>query len=297
MPMAILVHGGAGTIPLSRRARAHAGCQAAASLGWLKLQQGASALTAVEEAVRAMEDNPDYNAGTGSCLTIDGNIEMDAGIMDGHTLRVGSVAGLELFKNPIRLASSILESPHAFLISKGAQQFALSQGFSLCTREDLLTEAQYQKWLRTQEQANPLTPVLDAFTEATDGEKKYGTVGAVAVDSYGHLAAATSTGGMLNKYPGRVGDSPLVGCGFYADEHAAVSCTGMGEDFIRLTIAQRASAYVAMGLDAQQAADMVIAFLSEHASGEGGVIIVDRNGYVGSAWNSDYMSYASFPNP
>jgi beta-aspartyl-peptidase (threonine type) len=294
MPMALLVHGGAGAIPLEHRARAHAGCQAAASLGWSHLQQGRSALDAVMYAVQAMEDNPDYNAGTGSCLTLDGNIEMDAGIMDGHSLQVGSVAGLELLKNPILVARRVLESPHVFLISRGAQYFALSQGFPLCSRSDLLTDAQYQKWLSTHEQSNHLHPTLDAFTNTSvEADKKHGTVGAVALDSHGHLAAATSTGGMLNKHAGRVGDSPLVGCGFYADQYAAVSCTGLGEDFVRLLIGQRAAAYVAQGFDAQQAAERAILFLSENATGTGGLIVVDHNGNVGSAWNTEHMSYAS----
>ncbi|HTK05687.1 MAG TPA: isoaspartyl peptidase/L-asparaginase [Ktedonobacteraceae bacterium] len=293
MSIAILVHGGAGIIPVEQRQRAHEGCQAAAELGWSRLQSGGTALDAVEEAVRAMEDNPHYNAGTGSCLSIEGNIEMDAGIMDGQSLRVGAVAGLELLKNPIQVARHILESPHALLIGKGAQQFALEQGFSLCKRADLLTEAQYQKWLHTHKQADPRHPKLDAFANPIDGEKKHGTVGAVAIDAHGNLAAATSTGGMQNKHPGRVGDSPLVGCGFYADEYAAISCTGLGEDFIRLLIAQRAASYVAQGLNAQQAAEKAMAFLSEKATGTGGVIIVDRHGNIGAAWNSEHMSYAS----
>ncbi len=295
MPMAILVHGGAGFIPLEQRAHAHAGCQVAASRGWSQLQEGDSALDVVMEAVRMMEDNPEYNAGTGSCPTLEGKIEMDAGIMDGYALQVGAVAGLELLKNPILVARKILESPHVFLIGKGAQQFAQEQGFSLCTQADLLTEGQYQKWLRTHEQSGPLHATLDAFTDTSaDSGKKHGTVGAVAIDKYGHLAAATSTGGMLNKHPGRVGDSPLVGCGFYADQYAAVSCTGQGEDFVRLLIAQRAAAYIAQGLDAQQAADKVIAYLSENATGGGGVIVVDHNGNIGSAWNTEHMSYASW---
>jgi L-asparaginase / beta-aspartyl-peptidase len=291
MPMAILVHGGAGIIPLEVRARAHKGCLTAAELGLSRLQAGATALEAVEEAVRAMEDDPQYNAGTGSTLSIDGNIEMDAGIMDGHSLRVGAIAGLELVKNPIMVARHVLESSHALLISKGAQQFALEQGFSLCNKSDLITEAQYQKWLESREQADPQHPTLDAFSETR--EKKHGTVGAVAIDAQGHLAAATSTGGMQNKHPGRVGDSPLVGCGFYADEYAAISCTGWGEDFIRLMIAKRAAEYVAQGLSAQQAADKVMALLSEKATGTGGVIVVDHRGGVGAAWNSEHMSYAS----
>ncbi|GCE10681.1 isoaspartyl peptidase/L-asparaginase family protein [Tengunoibacter tsumagoiensis] len=278
MTIALLVHGGAGDIAPEHIAEAQSGCSTAVKIGWQILESGGSALDAVEATVRALEDNPSFNAGTGACLALDGNIELDAGIMDGRSLRVGALAGLELVKNPISVARKILESPHALLIGKGAQQFALEQGITLCRYEELLTERQHQKWLEAREKLNQNTP-------------KHGTVGAVAVDSTGALAAATSTGGILNKYPGRVGDSPLVGCGFYADDYAAVSCTGYGEDFIRLMIARRAAEFVSAGASAQEAADATIAVLSAKAEGDGGLIVVDREGRVGVAHNSPQMAY------
>src|SRR5579863_1328764 len=146
MPIAIIVHGGAGTISADRFATAQAGCKEATLAGWRILQDGGSALDAVEAAVRSLEDNPNFNAATGATLTIEGNIELDAGMMEGHTLRVGAVAGVELIKNPISLARKIMESPHVLLVGKGAQEFALEQNIALCSFADLLTERQYTKW-------------------------------------------------------------------------------------------------------------------------------------------------------
>jgi len=286
LSIAILVHGGSGTIAEERAPHAEQGCREAAQVGWQILQQGGTALDAVEAAVRTLEDNPVFNAGTGSCLDRDGNIEMDAGIMEGHTLNMGSVAGIKRLKHPITAARHVLESPHVMLIGQGAQQFALEQGMTLCTDKELLTERQQRAW---QERRG------DDLTFSThDTPKKHGTVGAVAFDGFGILAAATSTGGIVNKYPGRVGDSPLVGCGFYADEYAAISCTGYGEDFTRLLIARRAAEFVEHGEEAQQAADAAIAFLRKRAGGEGGLIIIDRQGTIGMAKNSRNMAYAYF---
>jgi Asparaginase len=288
MSIALIVHGGAGNIKPERFALAQQGCKEAAASGWSVLQQGGSALDAVEAAVRALEKNPNFNAGTGACLNSEGNIELDAGIMDGNTLSVGAIAGVELIQHPITLARRVLESEHAFLIREGAQQFASEQGIPSCRIEDLLTERQYKAW--QERTASALT--YTAKDTHADKASKHGTVGAVAIDHNGHLAAATSTGGILNKYPGRVGDSPLVGCGFYADEFAAISCTGYGEDFIRLLIAQRAAAAVAAGADAQEAARKTIDFLSQRAEGTGGLIIIDRNGNIGKAKNSMHMAHA-----
>lgn len=277
----IIVHGGAGTIAPERAEAVERGCKEAARVGWNILQHEGSALDAVEAAVRTLEDNPDYNAGTGASLTGEGNIELDAGIMEGHTLHVGAVAGVECIKNPISLARRVLASPHVLLISKGAQDFALAQGMKLCSFEDLLTERQYNNWRKVQQES------------AQDMQQpRHGTVGAVALDVSGHLAAATSTGGMLNKRPGRVGDSPLVGCGFYADEQAAISCTGDGEDFTRLMIARRAAEFVSRGKDAQAAAEAVIKELGARTEGTGGLIVVDGRGNVGIAWNSRNMARA-----
>jgi len=299
MPIAIVVHGGAGDIPVERRAAAYAGCQEAAQIGWRILQHGGSALDAVEAATRSLEDNPIFNAGTGACLNKDGSIELDAGIMEGHMLQVGAIAGIECIKNPITVARKVLESPHVLLISDGAQEFAQEQGIPLCDPEELLTDYQYQQWQRLlaeEEEAQKLRQEprfhRREFRTVTRPEEQHGTVGAVALDDMGSLAAATSTGGIHNKYHGRVGDSPLVGCGFYADENAAISCTGYGEDFIRLLLAKRAADFVAHGDTARSAAEAAIAVLSTRATGDGGLIVVDRLGNVGFAWNSQHMTYA-----
>ena len=298
MPISIVVHGGAGDISPDRYETARQGCQEAALVGWRVLQDGGSALDAVEAAVRALEDNPAFNAGTGACLSAEGNIELDAGIMDGHTLNVGAVAGIELIKNPISLARKVLVSPHVLLVGHGAEQFASEHGIPRCAFDDLLTERQYQRWkeylaehgLCPDDEPSLIRREVAALSARE--EDKHGTVGAVAVDDNGFLAAATSTGGIHNKYPGRVGDSPLVGCGFYADEQAAVSCTGHGEDFVRLLIAKRAADFVEQGRSAREAAEAAIAFLGAKATGTGGLILVDHLGGVGFAWNSQNMAHA-----
>ncbi len=298
MPISIVVHGGAGDISPDRHAEASRGCQEAALIGWRVLQDGGSALDAVEAAVCALEDNPAFNAGTGACLTVEGNIELDAGIMDGRTLDVGAVAGVELIKNPISLARHVLASPHVLLAGRGAEQFAEEQGIARTTLADLLTERQYQRW-KNYLSAHALSPDSEPHiirrevaSLAARDEPKHGTVGAVAVDSAGALAAATSTGGIHNKYPGRIGDSPLVGGGFYADDEAAVSCTGQGEDFARLLIAKRAADFVLQDNSAQEAAEATIAVLGERTTGTGGLIVVARPGGVGCAWNSQNLARA-----
>jgi L-asparaginase / beta-aspartyl-peptidase len=298
MPISLVVHGGAGDISSDRHESATQGCQEAAQIGWRVLKEGGSALDAVEAAVRALEDNPNYNAGTGSCLTAEGHIELDAGIMDGRTLNTGAVAGVELIKNPISLARKVLTSSHVLLVGRGAQQFADENEIARCEFDELLTERQYRRWKEFLAslgipENEPGLIRRELATLAARDDDKHGTVGAVAIDSSGALAAATSTGGIHSKYPGRVGDSPLVGCGFYADELAAVSCTGQGEDFVRLLIARRAAEFVAQGRDARAAAESAIAFLGEKATGTGGLILVDHTGNVGFAWNSKHMAHAS----
>jgi beta-aspartyl-peptidase (threonine type) len=294
MPIAIIVHGGAGTATPDRVEFLQTGCKEAAQVGWQILQAGGSALDAVEAAVRSLEDNPNFNAGTGACLTNEGTIELDAGIMDGHLLAVGAVAGIELIKNPIRLARKVLEGPHVLLVGKGGQDFAQEQGIEQCTFEDLLTERQYEIWKAMQAANESEEPRYHRreVRSLSAREEKHGTVGAVAIDMSNMLAAATSTGGIYNKYPGRVGDSPLVGCGFYADEQAAISCTGHGEDFVRLLIAKRTADFVTRGYTAREAAEAAIAVLGQRATGTGGLIVVDRLGNVGFAWNSQNMSHA-----
>src|SRR5258707_2531447 len=294
MPIAIIVHGGAGNLPLERIEGTQAGCKEAALVGLRSLEVGGSALDAVEAAVRALENNPMFNAGTGAGLTSEGDIELDAGIMEGHTLQVGAVAGVELIKNPVSLARKVLESPHVLLGGKGAQEFAQEHGIPLCAFEDLVTERQYQSWLENKAAGKSEEPRHHRREVGSikAREEKHGTVGAVAVDTSGLLAAATSTGGIHNEYPGRARASPPVGCGFHADENAAISCTGHGEDFIRLLIAHRAADFVGCGNTAREAAEASVAVLGQRATGTGGLIVVDRLGNVGFAWNSQNMSHA-----
>src|SRR6266849_8340855 len=208
MPIAIIVHGGAGTMLPEFTERLQVGCKEAALVGWRILQAGGSALDAVEAAVRSLEDNPYFNAGTGASMTTDGKVELDAGMMDGHALAVGAVADVELIKNPISLARKVLESPHVLLVGKGAQQFAQEQGIPLCKVEELMTGPRYKSWLENKARAASAPEELRHHRREVGSlkarQERHGTVGAAAVDITGTLAAATSTGGIHNKYPGRV---------------------------------------------------------------------------------------------
>jgi L-asparaginase / beta-aspartyl-peptidase len=287
MPLALVVHGGAGAIAPERHQSARDGCAAAALAGWQILRSGGSALDAVSAAVVALENNPAFNAGTGSVLTRDGIAELDAGIMDGATLSVGAVAGLHRIKNPILLARRMLDSPEVLLIGDGAETFAADQGFPFCDPDDLITAAMRERWQASHSDGESTGETL------SDAEGKHGTVGAVALDAAGHIVASASTGGVMNKPAGRVGDTPIAGAGFYAEDGiGGVSCTGRGEDFIRLAIARRVIELLARGDGAQGAADASIALLGERIGGTGGLIVVDRAGRVGFARNTTAMSYA-----
>jgi beta-aspartyl-peptidase (threonine type) len=283
---AILVHGGAGNLgpddPASSGGDAPrlAGVRAAAAIGWEVLARGGSALDAVEAAVRALEDEPTFNAGTGSCLTAAGEVELDASIMDGATLRCGAVAAVKDVQNPVTLARRVMErSEHVLLAGPGASAFAREVGIPACDNADLVTPRQRERWERMR------------LAQAT--QPGHGTVGAVARDARGHLAAATSTGGMIMKRPGRVGDTPLIGCGTYADDAlAAVSCTGHGERIIQLTLARHAADLVGRGLSAEAAAREAVRLLGVRVRGEGGLIVVSPRGEVGFAHNTPVMSRA-----
>ena len=265
----IIVHGGAGPIKDDSLAARLEGCKAAALAGWAILQQGGAALDAVEAAVVGLEDNPLFNAGTGSTLNSLGKVEMDAAIMEGHSLRAGAVAAVSGVKNPIKLARRVLEDGrHILLAGEGALLFARQIGFPECTPESLLVESEKKRW-----------------------QSKHGTVGAVAFDSAGRLAVATSTGGIFNKLPGRVGDSPLIGCGTYADNYGAASCTGQGEAIMRLVLAKSAVDFLheADDIEGQTAARMAIGDLEERLQSTGGIILIDRSGKIGYARNTTHM--------
>lgn len=287
MAMALIVHGGAGDIQPGRHDLSLAGSRAAVLAGWDVLTSGGSALEAATRAVVALEDNPNFNAGTGSTLNSQGQAELDAGLMDGTTLDVGAIAGVTQIKNPILLARLVLNSPHVLLMGQGAELFAQEQGMALCRQEELVTAAQRERWQRGYLPGDGV-----GVSASEDGAEKHGTVGAVAIDSAGHIAAATSTGGMANKRPGRIGDTPLVGCGFYAEDAlGGVSSTGHGEYFIRLMLARRACEFLAHGLSAQAAAEAAIRLLGERLDGSGGLIVIDRQGQVGFAHNTPHMSF------
>jgi beta-aspartyl-peptidase (threonine type) len=273
----LVIHGGAGSMrpgqldPEQERC-ARAGLEAALEAGSAMLARGSSALDAVEAAVRVLEEDPCFNAGRGSVLTAAGCIELDAAVMDGRNRQAGAVAGLRTTRAPVSLARLLLEEgPHVFLSGRGADEFARDHGF----------EQVDNSWFEVAERRRQLDELL--ASDGFDDEVKYGTVGAVAVDRDGHVAVATSTGGLTAKRWGRVGDSPLIGAGTYADDRAAaVSATGSGEYFIRAVAAHQLAERVRIGGEPLQAAlDAVLADIQE-LGGKGGLIAVAPNGEM--AW-------------
>jgi beta-aspartyl-peptidase (threonine type) len=279
---AIAIHGGAGviskTLEEDQKAQYHAALEEALRLGRDLLDEGGASLDAVERVVRHLEDVPLFNAGKGAVYTHDGAHELDAAIMDGRDLACGAVAGLTTVKNPIGLARMVMErSRHVFFVGSGAERFADEMGVERVGQEYYDTERRREEWQRALDQ------------EEAGGEDKYGTVGAVALDRDGNLAAATSTGGMTNKRYGRVGDVPVIGAGTYADNRtAAVSCTGFGEQFIRHSVAHDVTALMAYrGLSVQEAAEEVIH--GKLDPGDGGLIAVARDGSIALVFNSEGM--------
>ena len=282
----IAVHGGAGTIlrenlTEAMRGEYEAGLGAALDAGARLLAEGGNALDAVAATVVLLEDDPHFNAGRGATFTFDGKIELDAAIMDGRTRAAGAVAGVTRERNPVLIARAVMEhSPHVFLAGAGAERFAREQGF----------EPVDPAWFETAERRRQFEEFRQRKSGWFDGSVKYGTVGAVARDRQGHVAAATSTGGLTGKRWGRVGDSPVIGAGTYADDRAcAVSATGAGEYFIR-TVAAKAIAdrMVLLSQSAQAAADAVIAEIGE-LGGEGGVIVAAADGGTAFALNTAGM--------
>jgi beta-aspartyl-peptidase (threonine type) len=239
------------------------------------LCQKSSAIDVVVRAVVELEDEPAFNAGIGSCLTEDGQVEMDASLMDGATLRAGAVGAVRTVRNPIRLAQAIMdEGRHVFLVDEGAERFARHKGFPEVIQEDLVTVRQRQRWKDWQ-------------------QERMGTVGAVALDTAGHVAAATSTGGISHKQAGRIGDSAIIGAGTYADDTSgAASATGEGEAIIRVSLAKTATEGLREGKDPMVVAQMAIALLGKRTGGEGGIILVDTLSRVGYAYNTGAMSVA-----
>ena len=267
----IIVHGGAGPIKDDSLEPRLAGCEKAALAGWQIIAHGGAALDAVEAAVVMLEDNPLFNAGTGSTLNSLGKVEMDAAIMEGQSLRAGAVAAVSGIKNPIKLARQIMENGrHVMLAGDGALIFARQIGFAEVSSESLTSERERNRWQNAQ-----------------------GTVGCVAFDREGKLAVATSTGGIFNKLPGRVGDSPLLGCGTYANKYGAVSCTGHGEAIIRILMARAALEYLQNGIEPFEAARCAVGDLERLTGSTGGLILIDRCGQVAYARNTSQMPICS----
>jgi len=280
----LVIHGGAGAMrpkhgDADHEQRAREGLRAALEAGASILEGGGSALDAVEASVRILEDDPCFNAGRGSVLTSEGCVELDAAIMDGRDRRAGAVAGLRTTRAPISLARRLMEQgPHVFLSGRGADEFA---------REAEIEQVD-NRWFVTAERQRQLDEIL--AHGGFDAEVKYGTVGAVAFDQHGHVAAATSTGGLTAKRWGRIGDSPLIGCGTYADDRsAAVSATGSGEYFIRAVAAHQLAERVRLGGETLQSAlDGVLADIGE-LGGSGGLIAVSSTGEAACGFTTRAM--------
>src|SRR5712664_903131 len=302
MKPALIVHGGAWDIPDEAVDACKSGCQRALVAGWTLLAGGGSALDAIEAAIMVLEDDPVFDAGYGSHLNMDGRVECDAIVMNGTTLRSGAAATLQRVKNPIQLARKILEScPHMMLVAEGAERFAKEHGIKLCKPEELVSEAEQEAWMKCKE---------DKHAAEHHRGHEQGTVGAVAIDRDGRLFAATSTGGTCCKLPGRVGDSPLIGCGCYADSEAGgVSCTGYGEAIMKIVMAKTAVDFLRypVGSDsnpsasilptpstpdvASHAAREAVSILAKRTHATGGLILLDRKGNPGFAFNTPRMAY------
>ncbi len=292
--VAIIVHGGAGTIRKEERIpKVIEGVREAVLAGWRELKRG-SALDAVEEAVKVLEDNPLFNAGTGSVLTLDGKVEMDAAIMRGKTLEAGAVAGIWGVKNPISVARKVMEkTDHVLLNGEGAVRFARLMGFE---EYDPVTDERLRQWeelrkklLETGETKHwkKLNELIKEYPEVLRS-----TVGAVAFDGE-EVVTGTSTGGVFLKMFGRVGDTPIIGGGTYANEVAGASCTGLGEVAIKLALAKSATDFVRLGMGAQAASDAAINLATRYFGRDTmGIIMVDARGNVGFAKNTKHMSHA-----
>lgn len=288
----LVIHGGAGTITRAGMSpeleqQYRAAMEQSLRTGHAVLARGGSSLDAVEASVRVLEDNPLFNAGKGAVFTHEGRNELDASIMDGRTKAAGSIAGVTIIRNPITAARAVMEkSEHVMMVGRGAELFATKMGLEVVDPSYFWTE---RRWKSLQNELLKESKP-QAAVDIPD-EKKFGTVGAVAVDKNGNLAAATSTGGMTNKRYGRVGDAPIIGAGTYAEnESCAVSATGHGEFFIRWTVAYDIAALVKYrGMTVQQAGDEVIHKKLAPVKGEGGVIILDRQGNFAMPFNSEGM--------
>jgi len=312
----LIVHGGAWNIPDAAVEDCHDGIRCALKAGWKILASGGSAVDAAQAAIVVLEDDPTFDAGIGSHLNRDGHVQLDAILMDGSTLKAGAVAAVERIRNPIRLARLVLEkSEHMMLVGAGAETFAAENGLALSNPEDLIIDRERTAWGRCLEDSHAAEHHL---------EHEFGTVGAVALDSNNRLFAGTSTGGTCCKFPGRVGDSPLIGCGCYAAAEAGgISCTGHGEGIMKIVMAKMAAdllsaaenakpttsgdTFFEIGWgnksvpsysigDAQSIANACVRKLAVRAHTTGGLILLDRYGNPAAAFNTMRMAYG-FVNP
>jgi L-asparaginase / beta-aspartyl-peptidase len=284
----LVIHGGAWAMP-DDMVEAHIhGVRNALAAGWRVLEHGGSSLDAVEEAVVIMEDDDTFDAGRGSFLNRDGKVQLDALIMDGSTLRTGGVGCVERLRNPVRAARKILsESPHVYFVGEGAERFAAEHSVPLCTNEELVIPREVARLREYQAQA--ANGGNDLFAPAISHD----TVGAIALDRDGNIAAATSTGGTLNKAPGRLGDSSLIGCGCYADNlSAAASTTGWGEPIMKLVLAKWTADRISAGNLPEWAAQEAMNYLKQRLNGHGGIIVLDAKGQFGIAHNTPRMAWA-----
>jgi beta-aspartyl-peptidase (threonine type) len=298
----LLVHGGAWAIPQDAAEAHESGVRNALAAGYRILSDGGSALDAVEAAVTSLEDDPTFDAGRGSFLTADGRVQLDALLMDGGRMKAGGVACVERLRNPIQAARLVLEkSPHVYFVGAGAEQFAQSHGMPIIDNAELVLERERERLI--QAQARHAAGLADATFSGLEDDKgpetaiaqdmeSHDTVGAVALDARGNLAAATSTGGTLNKTPGRVGDSSLIGCGCYADNlSAAVSLTGWGEPIMKLVLGKWATDRVASGTAPELAAREAMSYLFNRLGGHGGIILLGPDGRFGLAHNTPAMAW------
>lgn len=297
----LAIHGGAGTIlkknmtdSMERAYKTVLG--QALQVGYEKIKQGGSSLEAVESVIHIMEDSPLFNAGKGAVFTHNGRNELDASIMDGKTLAAGAVAGVSTIKNPISAAKAVMEkSEHVMMVGSGAEQFAKQAGLEIVDPSYFWTEARWESLQKIKKEDSTKTQLDHDQKQVsrlgvTNKDAKFGTVGCVALDGYGNLAAGTSTGGMTNKKFGRVGDSPIIGAGTYANnETCAVSCTGWGEFYIRHVAAYKVSALMEYkGKDVVQASQEVIDGIGK-MGGNGGMVVLDKNGHVAMPFNTAGM--------
>jgi len=270
----------------------------ALAAGWRVLERGGAALDAVEEAVVIMEDDETFDAGRGSFLNRDGKVQLDALIMDGSTLRAGGVGCVERLRNPVRAARKILsESPHVYFVAEGAERFSAEHGIMLCNNEDLIIPREVERLREYQAEAARRPSSQDGndlFAPSSDDMTvSHDTVGAIALDRNGNIAAATSTGGTLNKAPGRLGDSSLIGCGCYANnESAAVSTTGWGEPIMKLVLAKWTADRIQAGNLPEWSAQEAMNYLKQRLNGHGGIIVLNPEGHIGISHNTPRMAWA-----